>query len=331
MTDAPSSPPADEPDGRSDPPKEPASPAALPARGKRRTRLRDVADEALKGRGQLMTADPATARIRAIFTGHGVGDDRADLSVLGDMSTRLGRLFTSLTESRPQLFALAFGNSIEVIIGPPEEEIERAAAALRTLAEDPEREALLPSAVPETTLAAYALRELLLESEDDVVAAALSYTADVANAYKTFVRHLADDMLSVRLALPTDVDRDASGGTLSIELASDTAVRYKDALSAIGDEEVVRVQAFGTLTMADSGAELVRLKLDPDAPKHALLRRKRSITARYTRRAHTQIREGNLWDHEVRAEFDMTRDRKGTTAQVRQPTFVLTGAALRYE
>jgi hypothetical protein len=304
------------------------------ARGKRRVKLREVADVALHGEGHLMVADPANARMRAIFSGRGIEQDRADLEKFGDSAKRLGRLFHSLTESRPQIFALDFGKSVTVEIGPPEDEVERAAQALRQVAdEDDDKRAarLLASAVPETTLAAYATRDLLLASEDDVVAAALSYGASVTDAYKSFVRHLADEMISLNLSLPTDDDETASAGGLVVAIDSEQAASYREALTAVGTDEVVKVKAVGTLTMADSGSRQIRLTLAPDAAKDPAVRRHRAITAGYTGRAGAQIEDLGLWNKEVRADFEMTRDRRGTTTQLRRPTFSLIAATPRYE
>ncbi len=248
-------------------------------------------------------------------------------------ATRLNaaaRLFQSLTESRPQLFTLQFGHSIEVEIGPPDDEIQRAAAALSKVEEDDEDFADLPlrlqtAIIPETTLAALATVDLLEASETDVVGAVLSYGTEVTDAYKTLVRHLADEMISMSLTLPS-----TGGDDFVIELQSEQAEQYKQALTEVGNLETLKVRAAGKLTMADSNSKQVRLTLDSKTAKPALLRNRRAITADYTARAGKAIRDGNLWDKDVIAEFDLSRDRRGTTAHVRPPTFVLTGARARY-
>jgi hypothetical protein len=321
--------------GQESAPSAEATPADGPApRSRRRTRLREVADEALEGRGHLMSADPAQARIRATFTGHGVESDRVDAETFGDSVRKLARLFTSLTESRPQVFALGFGNSVVIEIGAPEDEVERASKALAEAerVESPEqRERLIAQALPETTLAAYATRDLFEASEVDVVGASLSYGTQVTDAYKAFVRTLAEDDLSLRLSLPSGSDPSATQGVIEVELSSEEAQTYKEALTAVGDDEVLHVRAVGILAMADSGSRTVRLTLDRNAPKEPALRNHRTVTARYSGRAHREIKEQGLWDQEVVAEFEMTRDRRGTTAHLRRPTFLLLGARRRYD
>lgn len=324
---------ADAPDGQ--------TPVPVPApRGKRRRKLSEVADDAITGTEHLMVADPAQARVRALFTGHGVGDDRVDLETFGDLIGRLGRFFQSLTESRPQLFALDFGHSVEVEIGPPEEEATRAAARLAELdtdqllqqaAEgDSSAARLLASAIPETAIAGYAARELFQEDETDIVPAVLAYGKEVTETYKGLVRSLAADMVSLELSLPTSTDPDAGQRHVVASLGAEGAERYRDALNEVGTEETLKVTAVGTLTMADSGHREARLTLDKTAPRPPQLRRNRqSITARYTTIAGQQIRDDSLWDKPVVADFDMTRDRAGTTARTRPPQFVLKGARLR--
>jgi hypothetical protein len=318
-----------------DAPAETPAPAPAPApRGKRKLRLRDVADDALKGEAQLMVADPASARIRAIFSGNGVEVDHADLGLFADSIKRLARLFMSLTESHPQLFALDFGKSVEVEIGPAEDEIERASRALAAAEEGESDAARLRhevEALPETTLAGFAVRDLLRASEEDVVGAALSYGTEVTDTFKSLVRHLAEDDISLRLSLPTDTDIDASEGEAIVELDSERAQLYKDALTAVGTDETIKVNAVGTLTMADSASRQIRVTLDPKARKPPELKNRRAITARYSAKAGKQIQANGLWNTEVIAEFEMTRDRRGTTAHLRQPSFLLVGARARYE
>lgn len=280
-----------------------------------------------------MSADPARARIRATFSGNGVADDRVDAETFGQSVSKLSRLFTSLTGSRPQVFAMAFGNSVTIEIGAPEDEIERAVKALAAAEaeeDDKKRERLVAQAVPETTLAGYAALDLLQESQDDVVGAALTYGTQVTDAYKALVRALADDDLSMKLALPSAQDLTGASADVSIELESETAQDYKAALTAAGDDEVLKISAVGILSMADSGSRMIRLTLDIEATKDPALRGRRTITARYTGRAHQQIRDGGLWDQNVIAEFEMTRDRRGTTAHLRRPTFTLISAKPRY-
>lgn len=48
-----------------------------------------------------------------------------------------------------------------------------------------------------------------------------------------------------------------------------------------------------------------------------------------SRHAVREIRDGGLWDTQVRAVFEMTRDRRGTTAQVRRPTLKLVSVEAR--
>jgi hypothetical protein len=326
-------PPANDEDETAGDAGEQQSAAAAP-RGKRKRRLRDVADEALKGEAQLMVADPASARIRAVFSGNGVEADRADLGLFADSIKRLARFFTSLTESQPQLYALNFGKSVEVEIGPAEEEVERASRALAA-AEAGESDAVRirreVEALPETTLAGFAARDLLLSSEEDVVGAALSYGTEVTDTFKSLVRHLAEDDISLRLSLPTDTDVDARGGEVVVELDSERAQVYKEALTAVGTDETVKVKVAGTLTMADSASRQIRVTLDPKSRKPPELKNRRAITARYSAKAGREIKAAGLWDKEVIADFEMTRDRRGTTAHLRQPTFLLVGARARYE
>jgi hypothetical protein len=228
------------------------------------------------------------------------------------------------------MFGLAFGNSVEVEIGPPDDEVERAARALREVEESDEDFDDLPlrlqtALIPETTLAVLATVDLLQASEEDVVGAVLEYGTDVTDSYKTLVRHLADADLSMSLRFPR-----TDGEDFTIELASAQAARYKEALTEVGNLETLKVQAVGTLTMADSTSRQFRLTLDPNAPKHPLLRSRRTITADYTAHAGKEVRENGLWDKEVVAQFDMMRDRRGTTAHVRPPTFTLIDVRARY-
>jgi hypothetical protein len=246
---------------------------------------------------------------------------------------RLSRLFAVITASRPRLYALDVGHSIEVEIGPPDDEIKRAVAALRAVeAEHDEKAArrMMQQVLPETTLAAYAVRDLILASEEDVVGAALSYGTQVTDAYKSLVRQLADESVSLELALPTDEDPSALNWTETVSLDTATAQGYKHALAAVGSDETVTVAAVGTLTMADSANKQVRLAVERSGARDPALRNRRVITARYTQQAGQEIRDLNLWDSQVRARFEMTRDRRGTTAHVRRPTFLLVEARPRF-
>jgi hypothetical protein len=172
------------------------------------------------------------------------------------------------------------------------------------------------SRVPETTLAAYATRDLLEASEDDVVSAALSYGTAVADAYKSLVRVLAEEEISLQLHLPTEPDA-------PVELTHETANAYKEALRSVGSEETLRVRATGALSMADAGRRQIRVTLDRPATKDPALRRRRAITARYSGAAGRKIEDQGLWNKPVVATFEMTRDRRGTSASVRRPTFLL--------
>jgi hypothetical protein len=296
-------------------------------RGKRKRLLRDIAEEKLSGEARLMVTDPVRARVQATLSGPLVLSDRADMGTLGDSIKRLGHLFMTLTESSPQLFNLAWGNSVTLEIGAPDNEIERAAKALAEVDATPELEItsqMFRAAVPDTLLAAFATQDLLVISEEDVIGAALSYGKEVTDAFKGLVRTLADDDLSLEMTLPVALDQHET-----VELSSLVAQRYKEELMTVGSDETVKVKAVGVLTMADSGARQIRLTLDRNAAKDPSLRKRRAITAKYTLAAGRKIRELNLWDHSVRAEFEMTRARAGTSTTVRPPTFVLVDAEPR--
>jgi hypothetical protein len=212
----------------------------------------------------------------------------------------------------------------------PDDEIERAARVLREVEASDEDFDDLPlrlqtALLPETTLAALATADLLEASEDDVVGAVLAYGTEVTDSYKTLVRHLADADVSMALRFER-----SDGQEFEINLASEQAAQYSEALTEVGSLETLTVEAVGTLTMADSTTRQIHLTLDPKTPKPLPLRNRRTITADYTAQAGKEIREGGLWDKEVVASFDMTRDRRGTTAHLRPPTFTLMSARARY-
>jgi hypothetical protein len=297
-------------------------------RGKRKRLLRDIAEEKLYGNARFLVSDPMRARVQATLSGPFVLSDRADMDSLGDSIKRIGHLFMTLTESRPQLFDVAWGNSVTLEIGAPDDEIERAAKALAEVDAVDETEItsrMFQAAVPETLLAAFATQDLLVISEEDVVSAALQYGKAVTDAFKGLVRTLADDEMSLALTLPLSPDEHET-----IELSSTDARVYKEALMTVGSEETVKVRAVGVLTMADSSARQVRLTLDKSARNDQALRKRRVITAKYTVAAGRKIRDLNLWDHSVRVQFEMTRARAGTATTVRPPTFVLVDAEPRH-
>jgi hypothetical protein len=297
------------------------------ARGKRKRKLGDVAEEALAGQGYMITADPDRNRVKATLSGEGIEAERADIEATGETMKRFGHLLSVFTGSRPQLYSFSFASSVVLEIGAPEEEISRANATRKEVEaekDDKRRKRLMYAAVPETTLAAYATRDLLEASQDDVVSAALSYGTAVAEAYKSFVRVLADEDISLSLELPTDPAQ-------PVVLTSETASQHKEAMRAVGSEETLRVKAVGILSMADAGSKQIRLQLDREAQKEPALRGRRAILARYTSAAGNKIQENGLWNTAVIATFEMTRDRRGTSASVRRPTFLLVDVEPRYK
>jgi hypothetical protein len=194
---------------------------------------------------------------------------------------------------------------------------------------DKERAKLAPAAIPDTLLAALAAEELLDASTEDVLKASLSYGTTVTDAYTRLVRTLADDEISMTLEVP-EVDKDAQPIRRELEISTQTARDYKDALLATGSQETVKVSAAGTLTMADSARRHIRLTLDKAAAKDPRLSNRSAILARYTVSAYQAIRDENLWDRYVIADFEMTRDKQGTTAQRRSPSFILIAARPRF-
>jgi hypothetical protein len=311
-------------------------------RGKKRRLLKEISEEVLKGEARLMV--DASTLLRAIFRGEGVSDSSVDAEVFSSSVGQLTKLLSTMTGARPQIYAFGFGQSVYVDIGPSEDELDRADEALGEYERaqddktktDAQRSRLAEAAVPETLLAVLATSELIESSADDVVGSALSYGTQVSDAYKGLVRVLAEEDISMDLELHGERFEGAPGPPIPVEealpgLSSEVAREYREALTAAGSEEIVKITAVGILTMADSGRRQVRLTLDPKAKRDpALPRRQLSIIANYSPAAGRNIKEQGLWDNEVIARVEMTRDRRGSTAHVRRPTFRLISAKPRY-
>lgn len=309
--------------------------ADAPKRSKKRRRLRDIAKEELQGTGRLM-AGRTKETIRAVFDGRGVEEHSVDAETFNDSATGVTRLFTTMNGSRPRYTAFGWGSSVWVDIAASEEELDRAETAwaeYERTKSNRKRESLARLAIPDTILAALATEDLLAASSEDVLSAALSYGTEVTDAFKALVRTLAEEEISMKIEIPQEPEEEAAErSTRQRELSSGTAQQYKDALQAAGSQETILITAVGVLTMADSARRQVRLTLDSKATNDpALGARRTAITARYTLKAHDAIKKDNLWDQHVIATFEMTRDKTGTTAQKRAPSFVLISARLRYE
>jgi hypothetical protein len=298
---------------------------------KRRKLLGEIASEELKGTGRLMAGRTAET-IRAVFDGIGVDQDSVDAEVFNDSSGAITRLLAAMTGSRPRYVEFGFAHSVYVDIAAPEEELDLAEEGLREYDKagtDEERVKLARAAIPSTLLAGLAAEDLLDASTEDVLKASLSYGTTVTDAYKALVRTLADEEISMTLELP-ETGEDARPARRELQVSTQTARDYKDALSAAGSQETVKVSAAGTLTMADSARKQVRLTLDKGAAKDVRLANRTAILARYTVTAYQTIRKENLWDQHVIADFEMTRNKRGTTAQRRPPSFVLIAGRPRF-
>jgi hypothetical protein len=300
-------------------------PAAPIIRGPRKKRLRDLEERHLHGDKYALVADADSGRLSALFTGVGFEHGVADALKTALSIQRLAGLFSALTNATPLLTAVSMPHSIRIELSPTEQEVERArqAISLAEHEEDEHRQArYLTLAIPDTTMAGIATWDLIEQSREDVVDAALAYGQSVTDAYKSFIRLLADEEITVELKLPFEIE--------PAVLTFDEAQAYKAALAEYGSEETISVTAYGELTMADSGTQQVRLRVDPSRAKDPAIRRQRAITAGYSGPAGTKIRDEGMWGKEVKATFDMTRPRRGTGASSKRPLFVLTDADLLY-
>lgn len=276
------------------------------------------------------------------------GAKEATLEVLQRAFQHLQAFYDTLRADE-QVTGLRLAHSVHVWIGPSESEVDAAERALEQYEEEvatpqakpkprpptktearrekAKRDRMARQFVPNTVLANSVILELIGETTDedetDPRAAALRYGAGVASRLRAIVKQLADDGLDLEVGWTLDDRR--------VEASADRLSKVAEALGQPGTPSRFRVSVAGTLRMADADKLQFRLRFASDVPRPDVLRewRKGTITGTFTRRMQQSLTERQLWNQEVIAQLEVTREERGTSAARSKPRVRLTAARAR--
>lgn len=292
---------------------------------KRRKKLAGLLDEdpVTTGNIELMLGGAAEFGHRIVLRGKRLTSNGGPADVVLELVQGLTKTIRGVMPSAdPYLRSVAAGNSIEVNFYTPPVEIEEAKDRLRGMVEEPGTapadEAALTedqagadaTVLPDTTLAVLMLSSVL--NIEDPAAAALG-ARQISKAAADEVRQLA-----MRL-FEADITLDVGSVRPGVMATPEWCLSVVEHLDAEAEMPPRTVTVYGLLQGANSGGEgafeLVTEAARPLPPELGNYRAAgERIRGTLTPRARKQIREGNLWDAQVKTRVQVIRtEHRGRT------------------